>query len=63
MNLIAVTLENELNEMHEEGVKISFIGRISALSTKLQKVISNAVNLTKNNTGVNLQIALNYLWK
>ena len=46
--------------MHKEGVKISFIGDTSKLSDKLQEVILNAQEKTKNNEGVNLQIALNY---
>ena len=60
MELLALTLTNELAEMHSEGVKISFIGDISKLSSKLQKILSNSVETTKNNTGVNLQIAFNY---
>ncbi len=60
MDLVAITLKNELDEMDKEGVKISFIGDMSRLSGKLQKVTSNAQEKTKNNTGVNLQIALNY---
>ncbi len=60
MDLIAVTLKNELDEMHEQGVKISFIGDLSKLSPKLNEVTKNAQNKTKNNKGVNLQIALNY---
>lgn len=60
MDLIAVTLKNELDEMHKEGVKISFIGDLTRLSSKLQEVTSDAQKKTKNNNGVNLQIALNY---
>jgi undecaprenyl diphosphate synthase len=60
MDLVAVTLINELDEMHSEGVKISFIGDLTKLSDKLQKVIKNAIEKTQNNNGVNLQIALNY---
>ena len=60
MNLIATTLNNELPQMHKEGVKISFIGDLSALNNNLLKVIVNSQDLTKNNSGVNLQIALNY---
>lgn len=60
MDLVAVTLKNELDDMHKENVKISFIGDSSKLSDKLQKVISNAQEKTKSNCGVNLQIALNY---
>lgn len=60
MNLVAVTLTNELAEMHNENVQIHFIGDLTKLSASLQKILSNAVETTKNNTGVVLQIALNY---
>ena len=60
MELVAITLTNELAEMHNEGVQIRFIGDLSRFSDKLQKILANAVETTKNNTGVVLQIALNY---
>lgn len=60
MDLVAVTLKNELDDMDKEGVKISFIGDSSRISDKLCKVTSNAQEKTKNNNGVNLQIAFNY---
>lgn len=60
MNLLGVTLQNELKEMHENNVVISFIGDITQLSTKLQKILKKSVETTKNNTGVHLQIAFNY---
>ncbi len=60
MDLLGQTLKNELKEMHENNVVISFIGDISQLSAKLQDILANAVETTKNNTGVNLQIAFNY---
>ena len=60
MELLALTLTNELAEMHSEGVVINFIGDTSKLSPKLQKILANSVETTKNNTGVHLQIAFNY---
>ena len=60
MELVAVTLTNELAEMHNEGVQIRFIGDLERLSENLQKILANAVETTKKNTGVVLQIALNY---
>ncbi|MBO6088272.1 isoprenyl transferase [bacterium] len=60
MELLALTLTNELAEMHKEGVVINFIGDITKLSKKLQKILNNSVETTKNNTGVHLQIAFNY---
>lgn len=60
MELLAHTIKNELNELYENGVVISFIGDLTRLNKKLQKILSDAVTKTKNNTGVNLQIAFNY---
>jgi undecaprenyl diphosphate synthase len=60
MDLVAITLTNELAEMDKENVQINFIGDLSRLSDKLQKILQNAVKTTKDNTGVVLQIALNY---
>ncbi len=60
MDLLGQTLKNELKEMNENNVVISFIGDTTKLSDKLQAILKNAVETTKNNTGVNLQIAFNY---
>jgi len=60
MNLVALTLKNELDDMHKEGVKITFIGDRAKLSEQLIKVMNNAQEKTINNKGVNLQIAFNY---
>lgn len=60
MDLLGQTLKNELKEMHENNVVISFIGDTTKLSDKLQSILKNAVETTKDNTGVNLQIAFNY---
>ena len=60
MGLLAKTLLNELDEMHSENVKIKFLGDISKLGKNLIEIVQNAENKTKNNTGVNLNIAFNY---
>lgn len=60
MDLLAQTLKSELKEMNENNVVISFIGDTTKLSPKLQEILKNSVDTTKNNTGVNLQIAFNY---
>ena len=60
MDLLGETLKNELKEMNENNVVITFIGDTTKLSDKLQAILKNAVETTKSNTGVNLQIAFNY---
>lgn len=60
MDLLGQTIKNELKEMHENGVVINFIGDLTKLSPKLQEILAEAVDTTKNNNGVHLQIAFNY---
>lgn len=60
MELFVKTIKNEFKELHENNVVIKFIGDLSKLNNNLQKVLYNTVEKTKNNTGVNLQIAINY---
>lgn len=60
MGLLAKTIGNELNELHENQVKIKFIGDLSKLNSSLKEILINAEEHTKDNKGVKLQIAFNY---
>ena len=60
MNLLGTTIKNELGELHDNGVVITFLGDLTKLSPKLQEILYNAIDVTKNNSGVHLQIAFNY---
>ena len=60
MNLLGKTIQNELKELNDNGVVISFLGDLTKLSPKLQEILYHAIDVTKNNTGVHLQIAFNY---
>jgi len=60
MTLIADTLKKELKQMHQDQVKISIIGDLSPLNPSMQQVFQEAMQETLENTGLNLQIAVNY---
>jgi len=60
MNLIKEYLMGNVKEMHAEGVRIRFIGYMPALSEELQMIIHEAEELTKDNTEITLQLAINY---
>ena len=60
MNLLNTYLKKELKELHENNVKITTIGDIEVLPIKSLEAVNNAINITKDNTGLNLNIALNY---
>ena len=60
MCLLANTIKSQLEELNQNNVKLRFIGYLKALNPTLQEILAQAVETTKNNTGVNLQIAINY---
>lgn len=60
MNLLATYLKKEIEELHRNNVRITTIGDINALPENCIKELDRAYELTKLNTGVNLNLALNY---
>ncbi|HEY93124.1 MAG TPA: di-trans,poly-cis-decaprenylcistransferase [Dehalococcoidia bacterium] len=47
-------------EIHKRGIKLRHIGRLNELPQGLQLAINRAVELTKNNNGMTLNVAFNY---
>ena len=60
MSLFIETLENEIDELNSNNVRIRFIGDRENLSKKLQDKMENAEKITLDNTGLNLYVALAY---
>ncbi len=60
MSLLQSLLENEVQQLHNNKVKLRVIGDVQRLAPVLQQAIANAQALTMNNTGLQLNIALNY---
>lgn len=60
MDLLATTLKSELKELNENNVKMNFIGDLSVLNQNLQNILAHSKEVTKNNTGVILTVAINY---
>jgi undecaprenyl diphosphate synthase len=60
MSLLQNLLLNEVNSLHSKNVKLRVIGDVAGLAPQLQKSIDDAHALTCNNTGLQLNIALNY---
>jgi len=53
-------VRRDLADLHKNGVKIRVIGTRNGLEADLLRLIDDAVDLTKNNTTLNLIIAFNY---
>jgi len=60
MELFVSTLQSEVESLHKQNVRVRFIGECSAFSEKLQQKIQAATQLTKDNAGLQLNIAVNY---
>lgn len=60
MELLATTLKSELKELNENNVKMNFIGNLTQLNQSLQNILAESREVTKNNTGVTLTVAINY---
>ncbi|MBC8954102.1 (2E,6E)-farnesyl-diphosphate-specific ditrans,polycis-undecaprenyl-diphosphate synthase [Xenorhabdus sp. PB62.4] len=60
MELFVFALDNEVKSLHKHNVKLSVIGDISRFSSRLQERIRRSVELTADNTGLQLNIAANY---
>lgn len=60
MKLLVQYFRLELNELHENGVVVNTIGDISKLPKECIEEIKKAEEKTKNNTGIVMNLALNY---
>ena len=60
MNLLAEFLESEIQELHKEGARLLHIGHLEGLGSVLQKKVEDAIELTKNNTKIDVILAFNY---
>jgi undecaprenyl diphosphate synthase len=60
MGLLRHYLRGEIAELHRNGVRLRVIGERGRLASDIVTLIDNAEELTRDNCGVNLTIALSY---
>jgi len=60
MNLLKETLEKETKELVENNVRVRTIGKIEQLPRSCQRALERTVELTSRNSGLILNLALNY---
>ncbi len=60
MQLFSEYLEREKLEMHQNNVRIKFLGRTEDFAPALQKLMRESVELMKHNTGVKFNVAADY---
>lgn len=60
MSLINEFFENDIQELHAKNVKVCIIGDVDGMPPEQRGVLLEGMELTQNNTGMVLNIALNY---
>lgn len=60
MKLFENYIDKYIDDYHKRGIKFRHIGSLKELPASLQKKLKNAIELTKNNTGIVANLALNY---
>ena len=60
MKIFARVLSQEVGTLHKQGVCIHHIGELEGVDPSLSRKVRDAVELTKNNTRLILNVAFNY---
>lgn len=60
LRILEDVIDRELQELHDQGVKLRHIGRLERLDPTLREKVLHAVEFTKDNTRLVLNIAFNY---
>jgi undecaprenyl diphosphate synthase len=60
LHLAEEIIDKEALKLHKKGIRLLHLGRLQGLPQSLQRAINRALELTKNNTGMTLSLALNY---
>lgn len=60
MNLLVESLKNEIKELCQNNIKLKFIGRKDRIDKKILRIMQQAEESTIENTGLTLQIAIDY---
>lgn len=58
--LLEEFINSHANEINEKGIRLRHLGRLHQLPPSLQAAINRAMELTKSNTRMNLNVAFNY---
>jgi undecaprenyl diphosphate synthase len=60
LNILEEVIDRELEKLHENGVQLRHIGRLERLSPELQEKVRSAIELTRHNDRLILNVAWNY---
>jgi undecaprenyl diphosphate synthase len=60
MGIVEEVIDSQLAELHGNGVQLRHLGRLAGLAPKLQEKVKHAIELTRGNRRLVLNVAFNY---
>lgn len=60
MRLVSIGIQRDLAELHRNGVKIVHSGRMEELTPSIRRHLTRAVEVTRYNSRITLNVAVNY---
>ncbi len=60
LGIFEQVLAREVTELHKNGVKLRHLGTLDGISDKMKEAVQGAIELTKHNDRITLNIAFNY---
>ena len=60
LRILEWMIDRELPELHSEGVQLRYVGRMEGIPEPLLRKVQHAIELTKNNQRLILNVAFNY---
>jgi undecaprenyl diphosphate synthase len=60
IRILEEVIDREVSELHKNGVQLRHVGKLDRLSPELQRKVIEAIELTRDNTRLVLNVAWNY---
>ena len=60
LRILEEVIGRETRNLHEKGARLRHLGRLDGLSERLKRAVCDAIELTKDNTRITVNIAFNY---
>ncbi len=60
LDILGESIKKEVPALHKNGVKVCHIGHLTRLSKQTRDAVLDAIELTKNNTAMTLNLAFDY---
>ncbi len=60
LNILETVIDRELDELHKNGVQLRHLGSLDGLSPELRDKVQQAIELTRHNERLILNVAFNY---